>query len=1350
MKGVRSLVFTVLSIILIITLSAITYVDNAIAQDPEQEHLVIATVDNEPISTNRLLFSALRDIGISSDFLALVTRESWIQANDGIIDGVTSGYPDLHLSQTNLIQVPYAFENSNVRVFARSGSNLQINSWDELSGLRVGILVNRTYILERLPDTVTITEKPTNRAVLDGLVSDEYDAVVLAERDHENIGERHNVIRVGQVDKLPIYLYLNKKHENLSPRIVQALEAKFADGSASQILNDLPMPDFENNQTILHILSTSIELNREDQFITDLRRSFEERVSIDWMTVNLDARRLSRGQISLPIIASLIRTDIVPKNVSAVIVSGDTALDFVKDYYYLYFRNTPVLFYGTSPESVELLQEYDYNYNFTGIVKNIEAELIIDNALTLFPETTNLFVFNDYTAEGMQYRNAIEQSLEPFRDRLNIEYNANLSAAALLDYISTLPDGTIMLVGSYFVDANYQYYTLSESKRLLERYCNVPIFSFYSTEVDFNAVGGKCLDYHRYAEVTASMLEDILDGKNAEDIPTIYDSTGFNRWVFDNVQLSKFDVNTDRLPDGAEIINKPPTIWESNPQFFIAMIIIIIVGLLLIIGAIIFFTVNLRHNAQKSKLQKELATEKSVLEGIFNSAPEIMFAKDLEHRFIRVNKSFQEHFGCDESAIIGTQGYENELLGSIVDDYLETEKAIIKEKRLILVEKRIKGIHGISPVFEIISTPLVRDGEIIGIVGAAYDISHRIKAEEATLSASRAKSNFLANMSHEMRTPLTAVIGLTELILETVQLDDETYSNLIKVYRSGETILNLVNDILDISKIEADKLALNPHRFDLPSLLNDTITQSALYIEEKPIKLVLDINNDLPNYLFGDELRLKQILNNLLSNAFKFTTEGTVTLGVRCDRDGEIIKFTAYVRDTGIGIRPADIDKLFTLYGKMEEESVKGRGDRRIEGTGLGLSISKKVADMMDGSITVESEYGRGSVFTVKLKLGYISDDTIGQDVVESLKSFDYSIKGFEHAKMTRMNLSYARVLIVDDNPTNLDVAKGLMGLYGMTIDCLTGGQQAVDAIRGKHIEYDAIFMDHMMPGIDGVEATRIIREEIDTEYAANIPIIALTANAVVGNEEMFLSKGFQAFIAKPIDIARLDLVLRQWVRDKDAEALLPVKVINVEARRGMERKLLPEEIPGLDIEKGIAHFGFSEVTYFKVLESYVHNTRPLLGIISGVNQGNMITYGVTIHGIKGSSHGIFAQGIADSAQALERAANAGNYDFINANNRKFLDDITSLLNDIEETIAKNKTEIKMTKERLEKEQMSRLLSAVISFDIDEIDDVMASIEAYEYTADDGLVVWLRESVNQGKYKSVKEKLTALLNNEEA
>jgi PAS domain S-box-containing protein len=1302
----------------------------------EQNHLVIATANNEPISTNRLLYTAFREHRYNVDFVSPVIREGYSQANEGIVDGLTAGYPDLHLIYTNLIQIPIAIENVNVRVFAREGSELRIQTWSELDGLRVGILEGRTFILENIPPGAEKTEKPTNRAVLNGLENFEYDVVILAERDHENIGARYNVMRIGQVHSLPVHVYLHKRHADLVPELTETLRRMFEDGIAGRILSDMPLPELNPKNTIVHILSSGIELSREDQFNEALRGRFKNNMDIEWITVNIDANRFTRGQHNMAHIASLLRADIVSRNVAAVIVSGDPALEFLKDYYYLFFRNVPVLFYGISGQSHATIADHEHHHNFTGIVQRINAYEMVNVFLGLFPGTRNLFVINDFTLEGIQYHNTIAYQLRPLSPRLNISFNENVDIATLMEQVAALPSDSLILIGSYFVDGGHQYFPLNEMTRLLERNASVPIISFYYTNVAYNAVGGFAFDYRQYGYALSKMLEQLLNGESVESISVIYDSSRLNRWVFDQVQLDRFNIRVRYLPTGAEVINRLPSLREANPHLYIIMMVSIVTAGLLVIGIVIFFIINNRHNKQKDKLQQALAIEKSMLEIIFDSVPEILYVKDLDNRFLRVNKKFEEHFGCDEADIIGKKGYEYATLAGIVDDYLEMEKRIVAENRPFIVEKSIIAADGTLGFFEIIGGPLSDGDKVLGVAGVAYNITHRKQAEEAAQAASTAKSNFLTNMSHEMRTPLAAVLGLTELTLETVQLDDETHTNLVKVYRSGETLLNLINDILDISKIEADKLELNPRNYDLPSLLNDTITQSMLYIDEKPIELKLDIHEDLPNYLYGDELRIKQILSNLLSNAFKYTKEGTVELGMRCKRDNDDVWLTAWVKDTGVGIKTEDMDRLFTLYGKMEESSTKSK-NRRTEGTGLGLSIARKVAELMDGGIKVESEYGKGSTFTVKVRQGYTDDTVIGQTVVDSLRKNNYAVQRFDNAKMSRINLSYARVLLVDDNPTNLDVARGLMGLYGMTIDCVTSGKLAVEAIKNPKKRYNAVFMDHMMPEMDGIEATAIIRNE-DSVYAKNIPIIALTANAIVGNEEMFLSKGFQAFIAKPIDLARLDVVLRQWVRDKEAEAQLNHKVITIEIRRGKERRFL-DDIPGLDVNGGIAHFGYSENAYLKVLQSYTKNTRPLLDIIKIVNPHILDVYGITVHGIKGASRGIFAEDIGDNAEALEKAALANDFDYVNANNQPFLEKLSKLLSDIDDALVQSGIANKPRKSKPDEIWIKKLLDACNQFDIDEMDVVMAAIEGYEYTDDAGLVNRLREAMDKGRYKDMKE-----------
>jgi signal transduction histidine kinase/CheY-like chemotaxis protein len=414
------------------------------------------------------------------------------------------------------------------------------------------------------------------------------------------------------------------------------------------------------------------------------------------------------------------------------------------------------------------------------------------------------------------------------------------------------------------------------------------------------------------------------------------------------------------------------------------------------------------------------------------------------------------------------------------------------------------------------------------------------KLEEQTkiaIHASKAKSEFLATMSHEIRTPLNAVIGLSEIELRGI-LPDSSRNNITQIYNSGSTLLGIINDILDISKIEAGAFELVPVEYEAASFIDDTVKLNRVRIGSKPINFVLEIDGNFPKKLIGDELRVTQILNNLLSNAVKYTQEGTITFMVEWEKithspDSALLHFA--VRDTGMGIRKEDIEKLFSVYTQLDSKA-----NREIEGTGLGLEITKKLVEMMGGSITAESEYGKGSVFTVTLVQGLADSSpstegaNIGEKIANDLRNFCYTVGRQEDAIVPSW-MPYGKVLVVDDVEVNIMVVEGLLEPYGLRVDSATSGQEAIEKIKTEIPCYDLVFMDHMMPGMDGIEATRIIRAW-EKNNTVKVPIVALTANALAGNMEMFLSEGFDGFISKPIDIVQVDEVLNKWVRDNANE----------------------------------------------------------------------------------------------------------------------------------------------------------------------------------------------------------------------
>jgi CheY-like chemotaxis protein len=422
------------------------------------------------------------------------------------------------------------------------------------------------------------------------------------------------------------------------------------------------------------------------------------------------------------------------------------------------------------------------------------------------------------------------------------------------------------------------------------------------------------------------------------------------------------------------------------------------------------------------------------------------------------------------------------------------------------------------------------------------------------------------------------------------------------------------------------------------------------------------------------------------------------------------------------------------------------KANRKIEGTGLGLPIAKMMIEMMDGELTVESEYGKGSVFTAKIKQKYVNDGIIGPEVVENLKSFRHADqKRKKNSKLVRIKLPYAKVLIVDDTVTNLDVAKGLMKPYGMQIDTATSGQQAIDAIRDEKVRYNAIFMDHMMPRMDGVEAAERIRK-IGTDYAKNIPIIALTANAIAGNERMFLSRGFQAFLTKPIDLLRLDSTIRQWVRDTkmEEEASYNAEDQSAEAPVSDEpSKILSFQIDGIDLYEGLERFGDDEESYLNILRSYAANTRSLLGSVRDVREDDLSDYAITVHGIKGSSYGICAQAVGEKAEALELASKAGDFGFVQKNNQEFIDAVEKFLTDLEDALGKIAADIsRPKKDRPEKEVLEKLLEACKVYDMDTVEAAVRELEIYDYETGGELISWLWENIQQFNIDQIVEKLT--------
>lgn len=636
------------------------------------------------------------------------------------------------------------------------------------------------------------------------------------------------------------------------------------------------------------------------------------------------------------------------------------------------------------------------------------------------------------------------------------------------------------------------------------------------------------------------------------------------------------------------------------------------------------------------------------------------FLVDAEGNIINHPYAYYQMTQNDASSVFDynyRNAYANAGVISYLKDYEGTRKACIAKKNAdsqftVIVIKNWWSIFGNIVIYCII---------YITICGACvyavyYLISNLMKwqenvneqlrdAVEAATVAGKAKSQFLAQMSHEIRTPINAVLGMNEMILR--ESDDDTIKDYAGDIRSaGRTLLSLINSILDFSKIEDGKMEIIEVEYETPLLINDLVNMVSERAAKKNLEFKLEIDENLPSKMFGDDLRVRQVITNLLSNAVKYTAQGSITLKITGTvvNEKNISLFVA-VSDTGMGIREEDKLMLCQSFQRLDQEK-----NRNIEGTGLGLSIVSKLLQMMGSELKIDSVYGEGSSFYFELNQGVVDDEPIGE----------YSKKRvYEGSKPDDMHLYApdASILVVDDNEVNLKVARNLMKSNGIVPDIATSGVQCIGAMGVK--KYDIVFLDHMMPGMDGIETLQqLINKDLIKDGTV---VIALTANAIVGAKERYLEAGFADYLSKPIDVDQLEKKL-----------ILYLPKAKVSYKKGVKEEPKPEEKvaeevvpvsndnnsdePLIDFKSGLEYWMGDKEAYDEIASAYLEEADAKFAAIDNYYETkNWRDFGIVAHALKSTSLIIGAKTLSELARELEFAAEENRIDFIDAKYFDFL-----------------------------------------------------------------------------------------------
>lgn len=818
----------------------------------------------------------------------------------------------------------------------------------------------------------------------------------------------------------------------------------------------------------------------------------------DYYIEYMDTIRLSDPTISRNL-SDFYKKKYRDTKIDLIITSDDEAFSFLREYKKSLFPDVDVVFTGLNYFNPEDLANLG---NITGIYEKNDIRDTLQTAFTLFPDTHTVYILNDESSTGQANHFHVTSELDAFQNTdVTFKFWQNLSYQQLNNQIRELEDGSLILLLTYSWQPDGKLVTDEELIESISKVSQVPIFGISDTYLNHGIVGGKITSGYKQGELAGIAAARILKGDNTSEIPVISDQPVF---YFDYTNLQPFGIPVSALPEGSIVLNKPQS--QTIPLWiaYLAFIIIAFMSLILLI--------LLLHIRMRKKIEEDLRISEHRNAVLLGAIPDTMVTIDGAGKILDVRHPLRESGQTDQEShelahLALSRGCicPSHILSHIRDAIDSSE----------LQQFECEFMAGPEPQVYEIRLMALNENEVLGLI---RDITARIQAEktlkeshdileqkiterteelvlakEKADTANKAKSEFLANMSHELRTPMNAILGYSQLLQRDDSIRPEQREYLNTIIRSGNHLLALINDILELSKIEARRVTLDPVPVNLRALFSDIESMFRIRTDEKGLKFLINGIYSLPGYVIVDENKLRQILINLLGNAVKFTETGSIEISVRTFlTEKGTLRLKTQISDTGIGIEEDEIPLLF----KQFEQTSSGKKSK--SGTGLGLVISQEYVRMMGGEISVTSTPGKGSTFCFDISIEEVS---AGEEPVPVHKQVIGLLPGQKTYK----------ILIADDQMDSRTFLAKLLEMTGFEVRQAGDGEEAVHIARSWMP--DLILMDIRMPRMSGIEATSLLKSQQDT---SSIYIVALTASALEEDRQSIMESGFDGFIRKP------------------------------------------------------------------------------------------------------------------------------------------------------------------------------------------------------------------------------------------